>query len=97
MSWSIMPVVSPHPSSSSEDSADDTCLVMAVSEYTKSVDGIELQFAANHIGHFLLTNILLPSIVKAKGRIVNVSSFGYMNGGVRFDDYDFSVSRPALE
>ena len=69
------------------------CKVMAVKEYKKSKDGIEMQFAANHIGHFLLTNLLMPKILAAgKGaRIVNVSSFGYMSGGVRFDDQNFKV------
>ena len=64
--------------------------VMAVKDYTKTKDGFELQFAANHVGHFLLTNLLAPKIIAAKGRIINVSSFGYMSGGVVFDDPNFS-------
>ena len=49
-----------------------------------------------HIGHFLLTNLLLDKILKAgkeggAARIVNVSSTGYELGGVRFDDCNFSV------
>ncbi|KAK9143788.1 hypothetical protein Syun_013188 [Stephania yunnanensis] len=45
-----------------------------------SQDGIELQFATNHLGHFLLTNLLLDTLKrtakrsKVEGRIVNVSS-----------------------
>ncbi|CAO2838794.1 unnamed protein product [Amaranthus hypochondriacus] len=45
-----------------------------------SKDNIELQFATNHLGHFLLTNILLERMKKTalesktEGRIVNVSS-----------------------
>jgi NAD(P)-dependent dehydrogenase (short-subunit alcohol dehydrogenase family) len=66
--------------------------VMAVKAYTKSADNIELQFAANHIGHFLLTNLLLPKIVAAKGRVVNVSSQGYMCGGIAWEDVNFHVS-----
>jgi NAD(P)-dependent dehydrogenase (short-subunit alcohol dehydrogenase family) len=52
-------------------------------------DGIEMQFGVNHIGHFLLTNLLLPLIRKsAPARIVNLSSGGYMLApdGLNFDD-----------
>jgi len=66
--------------------------VMAVKDYEKSVDGIEVQFAANHIGHFLLTNLLMDSIFAAEGaRIVNVSSGGYVCSGVRVEDWNFKV------
>ena len=56
-------------------------------------DGIESQFATNHIGHFLFTNLILDKILKAgnDARIVNVSSAGHQQSGVRFDDYNFSV------
>ncbi|KAI8007405.1 hypothetical protein LOK49_LG07G00372 [Camellia lanceoleosa] len=59
-----------------------------------SKDKIELQFATNHIGHFLLTNLLLETMKETvrttskEGRIVNVSSrqhqFSYPEG-IRFD------------
>lgn len=67
---------------------------MAIKDYTTTVDGIETQFAVNHVGHFLLTNLLMDSIIAAGpgARIVNVSSFGYISGGVRFDDWNFNVS-----
>ncbi|KAK4283060.1 hypothetical protein QN277_000059 [Acacia crassicarpa] len=55
-----------------------------------SKDNIELQFATNHIGHFLLTNLLLDTMKQTatehrkEGRIVNVSSrrhrFSYPEG-----------------
>ncbi|KAG5234576.1 short-chain dehydrogenase Tic32 family protein [Salix suchowensis] len=58
-----------------------------------SKDSIELQFATNHVGHFLLTNLLMETIRKTasasrkEGRIVNVSSrrhqFSYLEG-IRF-------------
>ncbi|AEE84753.1 NAD(P)-binding Rossmann-fold superfamily protein [Arabidopsis thaliana] len=59
-----------------------------------SKDNIELQFATNHLGHFLLTKLLLDTMKstsresKREGRIVNLSSeahrFSYPEG-VRFD------------
>ncbi|XP_073033306.1 short-chain dehydrogenase TIC 32, chloroplastic-like [Primulina eburnea] len=62
--------------------------------YTLSKDNIELQFATNHLGHFLLTNLLLDTMkrtvgeTKREGRIVNVSSeahrFSYREG-IRFE------------
>ena len=67
---------------------------MAIKDYTTTVDGIETQFGINHVGHFLLTNLLMDTIVAASpgARIVNVSSFRYLSGGVRFDDWNFNVS-----
>lgn len=66
---------------------------MAIKSYQTTSEGIELQFGVNHIGHFLLTSLLMPKILAAgKGaRIINVSSMGYMNSGVRFDDWNFKV------
>ena len=65
---------------------------MAVEKYTTTPEGIELQFGINHIGHFLLTKLLMDKILAAKqgARILNVSSFGYMCGGIR-PDYNFKV------
>ncbi len=52
-------------------------------------DGIEMQFGVNHVGHFVLTNALLPLIRKSlPARIVNLSSGGYLMApnGLNFDD-----------
>ncbi len=44
-------------------------------EYKKSVDGIELTFATNHLGHFLLTYLLKDQLKNSdSARIINVSS-----------------------
>ena len=52
-----------------------------------TVDGHEMQFAVNHLAHFLLTNLLLPSLKAApQGRIVNVSSGFHYRGKIHFDD-----------
>ena len=65
----------------------------------KDKDGrfLELQFATNHIGHFLLTNLLMPKIRNAgpRTRIVSVSSSGHRFNGVHFDDVGYSVSKTA--
>lgn len=52
-----------------------------------STDGIELQFAVNHLSHFLLTNQLLEMLIKsAPSRIINVSSNAHFKGTIDFDD-----------
>ena len=65
--------------------------IMAV-PYSKSADGFEYQLATNHLGHFLLTNLLMPRILAAApgSRIINVSSRGHQRGEFRFDDPNFS-------
>lgn len=49
-------------------------------------DGFERTFATNHLGPFLLTNLLLPAIRAARGRIVNVASAAHGMGQIHFDD-----------
>ncbi|KAK9388691.1 hypothetical protein V1515DRAFT_585456 [Lipomyces mesembrius] len=59
-------------------------------QYSKTEDGIETQFGTNHIGHFLLTKLLMDKILAAGAgsRIVNVSSSA-IRGNIRYDDYNF--------
>ena len=53
-------------------------------------DGIETTFAANHLGPFLLTNLLRDRIVaSAPARIVNVASVAHTRGTLDFDDLNF--------
>lgn len=55
----------------------------------ESVDGIEMTFAVNHIGYYLLTMELLDLIkASAPARIVNVSSGAHEVGKFNFDDYN---------
>ena len=55
--------------------------------YTKTDDGLELQFEANYLGHFLLTGLLLDTILKTPdSRVVSLSSIAHKNGKINFDD-----------
>lgn len=57
---------------------------------TLTVDGIEATFATNHLGYFLLTNLLRDLIVRsAPARIVTVASVGHRHGTLDFDDLGF--------
>ncbi len=55
--------------------------------YTKTDDGYELQFEANFLGHFLLTGLLMDTILKTPdSRVVSLSSIAHKNGKINFDD-----------
>jgi retinol dehydrogenase 14 len=52
-----------------------------------TVDGLEMQFAVNHLAYFLLTNLLLPQLkAGAPSRIINVSSGAHTHASMDFDD-----------
>lgn len=60
--------------------------VMAIPRRT-TVDGFEMQFATNHLGHFALTGLLLPALTAHEGaRVVTVSSQAHRMGRMNFDD-----------
>ncbi|KAJ2964765.1 hypothetical protein NQZ79_g230 [Umbelopsis isabellina] len=60
--------------------------------YSKTKQGFESQFGTNHIGHFLLIQLLIDDLIKSGpgSRVVVVSSTGHRFSGVRYDDLDFS-------
>ncbi|PVH78805.1 short-chain dehydrogenase [Cadophora sp. DSE1049] len=68
-----------------------------VQSYQETEQGIEMHFGTNHIGIFLLTNLLLPSIIAAASssstqgqtRIVNLTSAGHRLSPIRFSDFNF--------
>jgi len=63
----------------------DNAGIMATPE-ARTVDGFELQIGTNHLGHFALTNLLLPHITD---RVVVVSSDLHRNGKIDLDDLNW--------
>jgi NAD(P)-dependent dehydrogenase (short-subunit alcohol dehydrogenase family) len=57
---------------------------------SRTADGFELQFGTNHLGHFALTNLLLPHVT---GRVVTVSSDAHRSGAIDFDDLNWERKR----
>ena len=59
--------------------------VMAVPE-SRTANGFEMQIGTNHLGHFALTNLLLPQVT---GRVVTVSSTAHGMGKIDLDDLNW--------
>ena len=59
--------------------------IMAVPE-ARTADGFELQFGTNHLGHFALTNLLLPRVTD---RVVTVSSGLHASGRIVLEDLNW--------
>ena len=77
--------------------------VATVAERTLSEDGIEVQFATNHIGHFLLTNLIMPKLVAAAKasspgsvRVINLASNGHRYSPVRFSDINWEKTKEEI-
>ena len=55
-----------------------------------TADGFELMFGICHLGHFALTGLLMPALLRsANPRVVNVSSMSHSGGEIDFDDLQF--------
>ena len=62
--------------------------------HRRTKDGFELQFGVNFLGHFLLTELLLPKLKKAKGsRIVHTSSVLHEKGSIDLGDLNFEKKK----
>ncbi|KAJ2982107.1 hypothetical protein NUW58_g6514 [Xylaria curta] len=60
----------------------------------KTEDGIELQFGTNHLGHFLLFNLLKDALLASatpsfNSRVLSVASGAHRRGKINFDDLNF--------
>jgi hypothetical protein len=63
--------------------------IMAVDQ-ARTVDGFEMQFGVNHLGHFALTGRLLPMLLATPGsRVATMSSMGHRAGRLVVDDLMF--------
>ena len=52
-----------------------------------TVDGFERQFGTNHLGHFALTGLLIPALLRAPApRVVAIASIAHRRGRIAFDD-----------
>jgi NAD(P)-dependent dehydrogenase (short-subunit alcohol dehydrogenase family) len=61
--------------------------VMALPKREQTVDGFERQFGTNHLGHFALTGLLMPALLKAEtSRAVTVASLAHRNGRMEWDN-----------
>jgi NAD(P)-dependent dehydrogenase (short-subunit alcohol dehydrogenase family) len=66
--------------------------VMAPKQRQQTVDGFEVQFGTNVLGHFVLTAVLLPALVRAaaggadRPRVVTLASIAHKQGRLNFDD-----------
>jgi NAD(P)-dependent dehydrogenase (short-subunit alcohol dehydrogenase family) len=58
----------------------------------RTADGFETQFGTNHLGHFLLVN-LLADLIPPGGRVVCVSSVGHQFGDLDLNDPNFEHRR----
>ncbi|KZV82672.1 NAD(P)-binding protein [Exidia glandulosa HHB12029] len=64
--------------------------IMGIPERRLNADGIEEHFATNHVGHFLLTNLLMDSLMRSdEPRVVNLTSWGHKWGTGDYSDYNF--------
>lgn len=58
--------------------------------YMRTKDGFEMQFGTNHLGHFLLTNMLLPKLKESsQGRVIIVSSITHSAGSIDLSDINW--------
>ncbi|KAF4989494.1 hypothetical protein FGRMN_9074 [Fusarium graminum] len=94
LSWSDIPTI---------DLVINSAGVMCVPARTLSKDGIEMHLATNHMGHWVLTCLIMPKLIKAaegkpKGsvRVINVTSASPMMSNMRWSDMNFDKKNADL-
>jgi NAD(P)-dependent dehydrogenase (short-subunit alcohol dehydrogenase family) len=66
--------------------------VMAPLRRKETVDGFELQMGTNHLGHFALTGLLLPSLLAVEHpRVVTIASLAHSSARLDLDDLESVV------
>src|SRR6478736_1756054 len=71
-----------------------------ISDRVHTAQGFEMTFGVNHLGHFLLTELLLDRLVQsAPSRIVTVASVAhrFTLGGLAFDDLQSDLSYSSMD
>lgn len=69
----------------------DNAGVMALPTRQTTVDGFEMQFGTNYLSHFALVGRLLPFLIAAKARVVQLSSVAHRSGHMRLDDLNYQT------
>ena len=72
--------------------------IMAVPNLVKTADGFESQFGTNHLAHFLLFELLKPTLLASstpdmQSRVICLSSSGHRAGPVQIGDYNFEKGK----
>jgi NAD(P)-dependent dehydrogenase (short-subunit alcohol dehydrogenase family) len=60
--------------------------------FSLTIDGFETQFGTNHLGHFVFVNWIAP-LIRAGGRLINLSSAGHRPSNVDLDDPNFERTK----
>lgn len=75
------------------DGLINNAAIMAPPERGTSADGLEMQFAINYAGHFVLTAELLPLLRKSDSpRVVTLSSIAAHRGSINFEDLQSTLA-----
>lgn len=70
--------------------------IAAVPGRMESVDGHELTFSGNYLGHFILTSQLFPLLLRGKDpRVVTVSGLQHRHGKINLEDLDYHMGHKA--